>query len=136
MDQWGRFFAEYGITAAVAVAIGWGTYKTLVWIGREVIIPFRDVFLKSVTDFFTRLTATLERLEDHIVAVSATLVRSEEQGWRIESKLEEVGDACGRTEAHILQEPPKPTARSPRPRKPLPQVPPLPSSSGTAPPRP
>lgn len=73
MDAWVNVFTNLGIGGGVIVATMFGVWKTSGWVGRELVIPARDRFLKRVDEFFDRLAINLDRMEVSLETISQRL---------------------------------------------------------------
>jgi hypothetical protein len=71
VEVWTNILTNFGPLALILIAIGFGCWRVLAWVGREMLIPLRDkvalplgeTVIVRVVRFCDRIEATLEKLE-------------------------------------------------------------------------
>lgn len=72
-DLWVNLLTNFGLATVIILALGAGTWKTLGWIGRELILPLRDQWIKRGASFFDNLEDVLAKIGGNVDTMSGLL---------------------------------------------------------------
>lgn len=66
MEQWLLVVQNFGLATAILGLLGFGAWKTLVWVGREVVIPARDRLIGRLMVLLDSIEATMAKMAHSI----------------------------------------------------------------------
>lgn len=141
--DWQRLLENFGIPIVALVVMCTALYYLAKFCAKELLLPFRDNWLRRATNFFDKLDKSLENMQRHndemrrhITITAPAFERIEGELFELSKDLEGVVASCDRMEAHVMGRTAlnrQPRQRIVRPKPPRPHYPFSPPEEGEPP---
>lgn len=82
--DWVALLQTFGLAVVILFALGIGIWKVAVWIGKELIIPFRDKAIDQFASFLARLDRNVDAMTNNLEKQTYCLERLETTTARIQ----------------------------------------------------